>query len=116
MDNARVRWLNRPMDGFFDPVINGTPEERERFIEQLRIVLKVDPPKELKPQPAGVVPPPIGPPFAPLPGTVNVVNSANDIYRKAFALFLNRLDGKTGWGKHQVRQLLLDCLLEAGQN
>lgn len=100
------------MEGFFDPVINGTPEERERFIEQLRIVLKVDPPQELKPQPAGVFNPP---PFAPLPGTVNVVNSATDIYRKAFALFLNRLEEKTGWGKEQVKKLLLDCLLEAGQ-
>jgi len=39
-----------------------------------------------------------------------------DIYQKAFVLFLKRLEQKTTWGKQEVKNLLLECLVEVGQS
>ena len=38
----------------------------------------------------------------------------NNIYVKAWKLLLERLDQKTGWGKEEIKKLMLKCLLDAG--
>ena len=38
----------------------------------------------------------------------------SDIYVKAWKLLIQRIDSKTGWGKNELKQLMLDCLVEAG--
>ena len=37
-----------------------------------------------------------------------------EIYLKAWKLLLARLDSKTGWGKEEIKKLMLQCLLDAG--
>ena len=34
---------------------------------------------------------------------------------KAWELVLARLDEKTGWGRTELKQLMLECLVEAGK-
>ena len=36
------------------------------------------------------------------------------IYVKAWKLLLERLENKTGWGKEEIKRLMLQCLLDAG--
>jgi len=36
------------------------------------------------------------------------------IYLEAWKLLLERLERKTGWGKEEVKRLMLQCLLDAG--
>jgi len=38
-----------------------------------------------------------------------------NIYQKAWKLLLGRLDDKTGWGKEEVKNLMLKCLIDAGE-
>ena len=37
-----------------------------------------------------------------------------EIYLKAWILLLERIETKTGWGKEELKFLLLRCLLDAG--
>ena len=37
-----------------------------------------------------------------------------NIYLKAWKLLLQRLESKTGWGKEEIKKLMLQCLLDAG--
>lgn len=37
-----------------------------------------------------------------------------NIYLKAWLLLLERLESKTGWGKGELKELMLKCLLDAG--
>jgi len=39
----------------------------------------------------------------------------NPIYLKAWKLLLKRLEAKTGWGKEEIKKLMLQCLLDAGE-
>jgi len=38
-----------------------------------------------------------------------------NIYLKAWKLFLERLEQKTGLGKEEIKKLMLQCLLDAGE-
>lgn len=38
-----------------------------------------------------------------------------NIYLKAWKLLLERLEQKTGWGKEEIKKLMLTCLLDAGE-
>jgi len=38
-----------------------------------------------------------------------------NIYLKAWKLLLERLERKTGWGKEEIKKLMLQCLLDAGE-
>jgi hypothetical protein len=38
-----------------------------------------------------------------------------NIYQRAWELVLARLDEKTGWGRTELKQLMLECLVEAGK-
>ena len=38
-----------------------------------------------------------------------------DIYVKAWKLLLERIEKKTGWGKNELKQLMIECLLDAGK-
>lgn len=38
-----------------------------------------------------------------------------NIYQKAWELVLARLDEKTGWGRVELKQLMLECLVAAGK-
>jgi RecB family exonuclease len=38
----------------------------------------------------------------------------NDIYLTAWQLVRERIEGKTSWGKNELKHLLLSCLVEAG--
>lgn len=38
-----------------------------------------------------------------------------NIYLKAWGLLLERLDQKTGWGKEEIKKLMLRCLIDAGK-
>lgn len=37
-----------------------------------------------------------------------------NIYLIAWKLMLVRLESKTGWGKEEIKKLMLQCLLDAG--
>jgi len=37
------------------------------------------------------------------------------MYQKAWALLLKRLDAKTAWGRNEIKQLMLEVLVEAGE-
>jgi len=37
-----------------------------------------------------------------------------NIYLRAWKLLLERLEHKTGWGKEELKRLMLQCLLDAG--
>lgn len=37
-----------------------------------------------------------------------------DIYTKAWAALLIKLEAKTSWGRNELKQLMLECLVEAG--
>jgi len=37
-----------------------------------------------------------------------------NIYQKAWKLLLERLERKTGWGKLELKQLMIECLIDAG--
>jgi len=37
-----------------------------------------------------------------------------NIYLIAWRLMLQRLENKTGWGKEEIKKLMLQCLLDAG--
>jgi len=39
-----------------------------------------------------------------------------DIYLKAWKLLRERIEAKTGWGKVELKQLMLDCLIKAGES
>ena len=39
-----------------------------------------------------------------------------NLYLKAWKLLLERLEGKTGWGKEEIKKLMLQCLLDAGED
>jgi hypothetical protein len=39
-----------------------------------------------------------------------------NIYLKAWKLLLERLEQKTGWGKEEIKKLMLKCLLDAGES
>lgn len=32
---------------------------------------------------------------------------------KGVQLFLQRIESKTGWGKNEIKELMLDCVMEA---
>jgi len=38
-----------------------------------------------------------------------------NIYLRAWKLLLERLENKTGWGKEEIKKLMLQCLLDAGE-
>ena len=38
-----------------------------------------------------------------------------NIYLRAWKLLLERLERKTGWGKEELKILMLQCLLDAGE-
>lgn len=38
-----------------------------------------------------------------------------NIYQIAWKLLLERIEAKTGWGKVELKQLMLKCLVEAGE-
>ncbi len=38
-----------------------------------------------------------------------------NIYLKAWKLLLQKLETKTGWGKEEIKKLMLQCLLDAGE-
>lgn len=37
------------------------------------------------------------------------------MYQKAWELFLKRIEAKTSWGKLELKQLMLQCLIDAGE-
>ena len=37
-----------------------------------------------------------------------------NLYLIAWKLLLERLEQKTGWGKEEIKKLMLKCLLDAG--
>jgi len=37
--------------------------------------------------------------------------SNEDVYRKAWELLLSKIENKTGWGKNELKQLMLECLI-----
>ena len=39
----------------------------------------------------------------------------NPIYFKAWKLLLARIENKTGWGKEELKKLMLQCLIDAGE-
>lgn len=39
---------------------------------------------------------------------------STNIYLVAWKLLLGRLERKTGWGKEEIKKLMLRCLLDAG--
>lgn len=40
---------------------------------------------------------------------------SKNIYLVAWKLLLERLEQKTGWGKEEIKKLMLKCLLDAGE-
>lgn len=38
-----------------------------------------------------------------------------NIYQKAWELMLARIEKKTGWGKLELKQLMIECLIDAGK-
>ncbi len=40
---------------------------------------------------------------------------AMSIYQKAWKLLLPRIEQKTGWGKEELKKLMLQCLIYAGE-
>jgi len=38
-----------------------------------------------------------------------------NIYQKAWELLLEKIQVKTGWGKIELQQLMLKCLIDAGK-
>ena len=40
---------------------------------------------------------------------------AMNLYLRAWKLLLERLEQKTGWGKEEIKKLMLQCLLDAGE-
>ncbi len=38
------------------------------------------------------------------------------IHEKAIKLFLEKIEGKTGWGKVELKTMLLECILEASSH
>lgn len=36
---------------------------------------------------------------------------AEDIYQKAWSRLLKEIESKTGWGKNDLKNLMLDCLI-----
>ena len=40
---------------------------------------------------------------------------SKNIYLVAWKLLLGRLEQKTGWGKEEIKKLMLKCLLDAGE-
>lgn len=38
-----------------------------------------------------------------------------NVYQKAWELLLRRVEDKTGWGKVELKNLMLLCLIEAGK-
>jgi len=40
--------------------------------------------------------------------------SVMNVYQRAWKLLLTRLEQKTGWGKEELKKLMLQCLLDAG--
>lgn len=39
-----------------------------------------------------------------------------NIYLKAWKLLLERIQVKTGWGKIELQKLMLQCILDAGED
>jgi len=39
-----------------------------------------------------------------------------NIYLKAWRLLLQRLEQKTGWGKEEIKKLMLQCLMDASED
>lgn len=37
------------------------------------------------------------------------------IYQKAWKLLLERIERKTGWGKNELKQMMIECLIDAGE-
>jgi hypothetical protein len=37
------------------------------------------------------------------------------VYQKAWELLLKRIEEKTSWGKEQLKQVVLECLIQAGR-
>lgn len=42
-------------------------------------------------------------------------NTRMNVYLKAWKLLLERLEQKTSWGKEALKRLMLQCLLDAGE-
>jgi len=38
------------------------------------------------------------------------------VYVRAWKLLLQRLEEKTSWGKEELKRLMLQCLLDAGED
>ncbi len=38
-----------------------------------------------------------------------------NIYLRAWKLLLERIESKTGWGKEELKKLMLACLIDAGE-
>jgi hypothetical protein len=36
------------------------------------------------------------------------------VYQKAWELLLKRIEEKTSWGNEQLKQVMLECLIQAG--
>lgn len=37
------------------------------------------------------------------------------VYQRAWKLLLERIEQKTGWGKEQLKNLMLQCMIDAGE-
>jgi hypothetical protein len=46
-------------------------------------------------------------------GDLSRVREVTD-YQKAWELLLKRIDEKTSWGNEQFKQVMLECLVQAG--
>jgi hypothetical protein len=38
-----------------------------------------------------------------------------NVYQRAWELMLQRIEQKTGWGKEQLKNLMLQCFIDAGK-
>lgn len=38
-----------------------------------------------------------------------------NLYLRAWKLLRQRIDRKTSWGKEEIKKLMLDCLIDAGE-
>jgi hypothetical protein len=44
------------------------------------------------------------------------MSDVDKLYQKALELLLKKIESKTSWGKVEIKNLILECILEAGKS
>lgn len=42
--------------------------------------------------------------------------SEQDVFARAWAMLIERIDAKTSWGKNELSHLMLKCIIDAGKD